>query len=248
MKPTDDNLPSLDDRQLDLLVDGELPEDQRRNLLATLDDVPGGWRRCALAFLEAQCWKEELASIPHGLAPGRQTRSADRRRPSSAGRWRTVLAMAASFLVALGLGLLLRDVWHSPRERAPGPIDVAGTGGTDAPAPEPERPQDASPDDLQGPASGERPWQLVPVALDGGTATGGSSIWLPAVERDHLDDAWPESLPAAIPPEVLEALRQRGHQIRQQRQLLPLRTQDGRRLVVPVNELEFRYRGPSHYQ
>lgn len=50
----------VDPTLLDRLVDGELPEPQRRDLLSTLDGRPEGWRQCALAFLEAQSWCESL--------------------------------------------------------------------------------------------------------------------------------------------------------------------------------------------
>lgn len=46
---------------LELLVDGELDDPKRRDLLLKLDRVPGGWRCCAVAFLESQCLKETLA-------------------------------------------------------------------------------------------------------------------------------------------------------------------------------------------
>ncbi len=51
---------NTDDTRFDLLADDELNEDERRELLATLDDQPEGWRRCALAFLESQCWKKNV--------------------------------------------------------------------------------------------------------------------------------------------------------------------------------------------
>src|SRR5260370_29148905 len=44
------------------VVDGELPEGERRELLVRLEKVPDGWRRCALAFLEAQIWRQALAT------------------------------------------------------------------------------------------------------------------------------------------------------------------------------------------
>jgi hypothetical protein len=54
--------------RFDLLVDGELDEAQRRDLLAGLDDEPNGWRNCALAFLESQCWKQALSASPRPQA------------------------------------------------------------------------------------------------------------------------------------------------------------------------------------
>ena len=50
-------------RVLDRLVDGELGADERRALLASLDDEPGAWRRCALACLEAQSWRWQLSRL-----------------------------------------------------------------------------------------------------------------------------------------------------------------------------------------
>ena len=44
----------------DRLADGELGDEQRRELLARLDHEPDGWRRCALAFLEDQALRQAL--------------------------------------------------------------------------------------------------------------------------------------------------------------------------------------------
>ena len=52
--------PTVDDRLLDRLVDDELDGPQRAELLAALDAEAGGWRRCAVAFLEAQAWERAL--------------------------------------------------------------------------------------------------------------------------------------------------------------------------------------------
>ncbi len=52
-----------DRRVLDRLVDGELGVDERRELLAVFDNEPGAWRRCALAFLESQAWRWQLARL-----------------------------------------------------------------------------------------------------------------------------------------------------------------------------------------
>ena len=45
---------------IDLLVDDELEEDDRKNLLLKLDRMSGGWKRCALVFLEAQMFAKAL--------------------------------------------------------------------------------------------------------------------------------------------------------------------------------------------
>src|SRR3569623_3265887 len=51
---------------LDLLVDGELDEAARRKLLRWCEQDPAGWRSCALAFLEAQCWSQQVGGLAAG--------------------------------------------------------------------------------------------------------------------------------------------------------------------------------------
>lgn len=46
--------------QIDLLVDGELEDQGRKNLLRQLDRSPDGWKFCALAFLEAQMFQQAM--------------------------------------------------------------------------------------------------------------------------------------------------------------------------------------------
>jgi len=101
--------PINDAIQIDRLVDGQLTEPQRRRLLTRLDHQPDGWRRCALAFLEAQSWREALGPMvrpesPVSVAPA--TRPVARRggRPKRLG---ALAAMAASFLAAFWVGSLV---------------------------------------------------------------------------------------------------------------------------------------------
>lgn len=85
------NPQSIDPALIDRLVDGELNPEARRTLLLQLDGAPGGWRSCALAFLEAQefglasrAWAGEHAA-PIPKAPTSRARLSPAR-----------LAMAAS--------------------------------------------------------------------------------------------------------------------------------------------------------
>ena len=89
---------SEDDHLIDMLVDGELEPAQRRDLLSRLDSEPQGWRRCAMAFLESQAFSEDIGRA--GREPARI--AAPSRKPRYG---LTILAMAASFLVALVLGM-----------------------------------------------------------------------------------------------------------------------------------------------
>ena len=80
------------DRRLDLLVDGELDENDRRELLRGLDREPDGWRRCAMAFLEAQTWKQALGAIVPPRRTSRRRAPAPRSRPIGSGALEIALA------------------------------------------------------------------------------------------------------------------------------------------------------------
>jgi len=241
MNPSEHRNELDNDQLLDMLVDGELSESQRREVLRGLDQAPDGWRRCALAFLEAQCWKKELG----GMARDAQV-VVDPARPSTVVkrswmRWPGLVAVAASLLIAVGVGALLRDFWARP-----GP----GGGQFAAGVSEPSGKDLALPGSSEladrGPQSAA-PWEMITLTSAGGGPSAGSPIRLPAQPRDRIDDEWLRSFPAAIPPEVLRALENTGHEVRQSRQVLRLPMPDGRRLVVPLDQVEMEYLGRPAY-
>ena len=234
MNPIEENVPGSDDHRFDLLADGELSESERRELLSRLDEEPGGWRRCALAFLQAQCWRQELGSIarqPDAQPPVKR----HTRRPMLSGRGGTLLAMAASFLIALFLGLWLRQMWHrSGPAEAPRMQLADGRREAEEPAPKPEKPEAAPAEAPQPPDLSPGPWRMV---------SGSEPFQLQATERDTIDDQWLKSFPAPMSDEVLEAAKRAGLEVHQRRELLPFRTRDGRRLVVPVDKVDIHYVG-----
>ncbi len=126
MNETDD--PPIDSGSgpllFDRLVDGALSEAQRRELLAGLDSRPDGWRQCALAFLEAQSWGDELGRMvrdPSGAREPSRAAAIGAVRPTRVEptgkpiprfrRWQRPLMMAASFLVTFSLGMGLQQWW-----------------------------------------------------------------------------------------------------------------------------------------
>ena len=84
-------------------------------------------------------------------------------------------------------------------------------------------------------------WRWVTVAPSGDAAGEGETLWLPAVEARQFDEAWLENLPQAVPADTLNALRRAGHRVRHRRELVPFTLDDGRRLLVPVDELDVHY-------
>jgi hypothetical protein len=95
--------------QLDLLVDGELPEPQRRILLRRMEELGShaavGWRELALRFLERQTEKEAVRGLMAGgnVIPVEFAPPADRRKPLL---WRVagsrhVMGVAAGLAIAV---------------------------------------------------------------------------------------------------------------------------------------------------
>jgi hypothetical protein len=256
MNPPKRDMTSDDDRRFDLLVDGELSPPERRDLLANLDDEPGGWRRCALAFLEAQAWREDLGALRQEATVSDSSTSVS---SSQGHHWLfrtsgTLSAMAASFLVAMALGWWIYGRGDSG-DVAPGvPVEVAEevlppVAPAIEPAPQLVREE---PGEVRQPGMmpDERAdhWRWVTLTPEQGIPDGTQPVRLPAVEADAVDEAWLQSLPAGVPGEVLDALRQAGHRVRHHRQIVPFPLEDGRSLLVPVDEVDVRYVGNKLYQ
>jgi len=137
MNPNSTNLPTQGDDLIDRLVDGELPDVERRELLLRLENEPDGWRRCALAFLEAQVWRQALASVAASAgAPALSTIPHGPRLKMLSWRLMARLTgLAASLAAAFVLGWTYH---HSLEQAAPstllnpeiGPATVAPAGAS----------------------------------------------------------------------------------------------------------------------
>ena len=255
---------NTDDTGFDRLVDDELSEEERRELLGRLDDEPSGWRRCALAFLEAQCWRQALGETPSlrdslGAALQSTGKNADEtpaipietpRRAVWLGRVKLLSAMAASFLVAMWLGSMAHCAWvGQPRVSAgAGPIgEVAEMAKGLRPFVTPDRPENGLASSSPRAGAAANPWHLVTVSAPSDGRHPQASIEVPAVERNNIDEQWVRSVPPAIPDNVLQALVRTGHQIEQQREFVPVPLNDGRQLVVPVDRVNVHYVGNGPY-
>ena len=217
------------EQQFDLLVDGELSEGDRRSLLLQLEHEPDGWRRCALAFLEAQCWKAELGQMAHSatseLVRAEPVPQVEQR--SQRQSWRqllaTTLAIAASFLLTL---VVVRG-WSGGSSHSPDST-IVKTAREEFPLA-----------NQATPAATPGVWETVTLAADGQPET----VRVPAIHRDTLDESLLTNVPDAISPELQRAIEQSGHRVVQQREIVPVQMQDGHRLVVPVDHVKIHYVG-----
>jgi hypothetical protein len=225
--------------RLDKLVDGELDDAQRRQLLTDLENQPEGWRRCALAFLEAQAWKRSLAVLT--AAPAQDARPRPARKTWWTGPLGSVLAAAASFLIAFALGLAWRG--QAVRDNQ---LATNQPAGNQRMSPTPSAPGPAQPE--FGLASDTPQWSTMIVDVDRDGDGNLEPVELPIVRGKGFDEDWVRSQPAAFPPALLRLFERMGHEVRHERQYYPFDLGDGRRVLVPVDDVDVRYGGERQFQ
>jgi hypothetical protein len=200
-----------DDISMDRLIDGELSDAERRRLLASLDERPDGWRRCALAFLEAQSWKGDLREAI--CEPPRTARTYTDATPTlpRGVRWQRGLgwlAIAASLVVAFSLGTMRRDV---------GPSMVAVPPAAD------NQIAAVSPDDALTLWVRDNQGRKQPLRV-------------PLVDAGTLDRELGVTFQSAMPASTRERLQQRGFDVQSKRRYAPLWLENGRPMIVPVED------------
>ncbi|REK06770.1 MAG: hypothetical protein DWQ37_22260 [Planctomycetota bacterium] len=238
-------------RVLDRLVDGELAPVQRRELLLALDDEPGGWRMCALAFVESQTWRLEmtrLASEPilasvHAAAPRVTLKGVA---PPKRQAWGWFLASAASIAVAFALG-----TQFGPTQIAGDPqrTDAIAQQSTDVPEPdilavgaekhEAESAENAQAESSPGDPAVDQalPWQtLMLKPVDDSAA--GTPIELRVVDAASDEaSSWLEAQ-AGISNLLTQQLQRDGWEVRRTQDVVPIDLSDGRRVLVPIEQVD----------
>lgn len=254
----------------DRLVDGELPEDARREFLSRLDSMTDGWRRLALTFLEAQAWRQSLGEL---LAPRQDARESFRReqeeqqeevaspRPLAlAARLKAPVympwiprpwfadatALAAVFVIAWTLGMWLgMGIGQTGSPSADTRADLAGDPAA-APA-GPAAPALPAANAPQQPVVS--PWRLVSVPLGIGPDGAMTMVDVPVLDSESSGAAATASPGPYLPlPQFVDSLRQNGHEVEHQREYVPVDLPDGSRTVFPVDRLQIKYVGNRDYQ
>jgi hypothetical protein len=217
-----------EDSRFDRLVDGALAAAEYKSLLASLEDEPGGWRRCAMAFLEAQAWGREFAAIrrlEEDGAPRAKDQNSVELRPIrkpkliSAG---SVLTAAACAVLAFGLGLAAQNRFFSPERLPTRFAGQAPLGSVSAPRVPTEQVETASGSEIAS----------MTLVIDGAS---NEEIVLPVIASRAGGETLVETEPA-IPDSVLRSLRLRGHDIQRQQRFIPVPTGDGRHVIFPVEQ------------
>jgi hypothetical protein len=250
-------------RELDRLVDGELSDTERLTLLQAIDAEPNGegWKRCALAFLEAQCWRAAFQPLaqPEPKAQDKnlsQAQSTTKAQTFPAGPHRpSILLAAASVLLAFAGGWLLGEQGAFSRAPSP-PVLVA-----QAPVPEPEptptpiEPDEESPtfltEDIDIDIEIENdqdlttspPWRTVgyvQLPAENGQA---QDFRVPVLAGPGLNEDWLRRQPPAVPEAIRAHWENQGYRVEQRRRLVSVEMEDGRYLSIPVDEVDLHFVG-----
>lgn len=214
-----------DDILFDQLVDGELSPAERSRLLESLDARPQGWRRCALAFLEAQSWRNELRQLAGeprqgtavgAITPASQSQNIKRSTMRTAAQW---LAVAASLLVAFKLGSGQRE------EGLPIASDPIKSSEqlVSLPPPSAAAPSGAKVNDALN------LW----VRDDAGQLR---RVRVPLVDASALDQQLGMQFQTGMPQDMRDQLHDHGYAVQSKRRYAPMWLENGRPMVVPVED------------
>lgn len=237
------NLPPITAEDLDRLADGTLPAAERRALLSRFDAEPDAWRRCALAFLEAQAWRDAFGPMTMASAEAPERPSVPQSRTIRAMRPlpRFVpIALAAGLMIAAFL--LGRSTGGPGSPDRPGePIMIADNALPDrndvsrSPSDPADRPASEPIDASSRPATFQTVGYLnMPTDLDPESPT----VELPVICGPGIDDRWLRDQPSFIPDDVRLAWEAQGYEVESQRRLVSVQLDDdGHYLTIPVDEV-----------
>ena len=234
---------------IDLLVDGELAEERRRRLLRSLDNVSGGWRQLALSYVESQTMREAFAAavLPETKQPAEAVQSAVASHPvanhGGASPMTFWASVAASFLVALAIGLSIRSDRQPVANNPPAdPQPVAKTPDSTL-APSKALPKTVlAKHDAAANHMGEA--TLIVRDADGVQ----HRVQLPVFFSQEEEAAAQLLSEPIVPQHIVETMERLGHRVEQHRNIVPVALEDGRQMLVPVDEVNVHYVGGPGYQ
>ena len=234
-----------DDILFDRLVDGELSARERQTLLQSLESRKDGWRKCALAFLEAQSWRESSHKIitpniaqPSGLAPTylnsmppttQQNSDAKiSRAPTDHPKRISIkllaewFAIAAAVVVAFRVGALQNGSGNLGAGVA-GPMQKQFAGML------PAIPGAGAAKSTAKPGDALNLW----VNDDAGNLR---RVRVPLVNASDLDPNLGVQFETGVPDDVRNRLKNEGFAVQSKRKFAPMWLDNGRQMVVPVED------------
>src|SRR5688572_26637590 len=231
--------------QIDRLVSGDLPESERRSLLAWLDEDVRRWRACAVAYLEAQTWEAATAIWPveastgnqHAATPLPETAATlrnggdhgSKQQGRSPARLVAIAALALAIAAAFVMGAVLGRQSTTDDSR-PGPTIVEQPATT---------PRESQTPELQGAHKPLVAMVSVRSNLDPQVPL---QLQVPVSTTARPNDAG-EIDASAISDYERQQWERLGFEVIEEQRYLPARMPDGRQVVVPVNKVRLKFKG-----
>ncbi|MGP0067039.1 MAG: hypothetical protein ACLQGP_26030 [Isosphaeraceae bacterium] len=248
---------SLDDDFIDHIVDGGLTPAELRAAIDRLDREPHGWKRCALAFLEAECWGESFRALDQPSVIRVPTESptatqADERVRRYDRALRRVAIAAGIAAVSFAIGWTVHPVRPSAAVHSlTQPMVPAVATHLEVPRPSHDGPQ--IDDVIESLGEFARPpenHRLPPKPGDGIVAvahvrlgSGSDTAEVPLLAGPDIDEQWLRDQPSRLSEHQQAELERLGYQVDRQRRIITATLADGRRVTVPVDQVQLRYTG-----
>jgi hypothetical protein len=246
----------LEDDLFDRIVDGELSAEELRIAVRALEREPDGWRRCATAFLEAQCLRASLRTLGRPERDGASSQSD----PLNVGggvrsspyRWLRFVAAAGIVAASFAIGWIA----HGTRSGAPTQDSLAVVPGNPQPqaneltiAESHALPHEALLEDLAGSQNDrdaeapERSRPAFTTVAHVRLGIGNAPAEVPILAGPAITEEWLARQPPPVSEHGQVVLERNGYQVDQRRQFLTAILPDGRRVAVPVDHVQIQYTG-----
>ncbi len=225
----------IDPVRLQALVDGECSAAERRRLLNEIDNQPERWRELALALLEEQTFRNEIRLMRSEASMVKRTETNLNSPNSLVGdqdvfsgrvmkRWYAVPVLAACLMLSVGIaiGRVMRGGVGSFQWGINSGDMLVENQTTNT------NPTGLTQDEYE---------KTLPVA---DLRTPSSGYEIPVYDVNHVDPALVYAKRAYEIEKAKEQLRRKGYDVDLQHNYLTGQLQDGRKVVVPIQEVGLR--------
>jgi hypothetical protein len=254
------NLQTDDERDLERLIDGELPFAEQRALLDRLEILPDGWRKLALGLLEEHAFRREFSDSAFGVGssafgneqalerslpfPNAECRIPNAERPRRASRadWMRPLPLVAASLICVVLGMQVEQYRHrSVDASAPSSPRVTHAAAQINPV------ESTAEEISEEPVSALLALADKPLAQNQRTMKIVFSDWPSPVEMPVLETTEDEASEfleqSAVTAEMRQEWESAGYLIYENRKYVPVPLGDGREGIAPISDIVVEYVG-----
>jgi hypothetical protein len=211
---------------IDRCVDRELDDEQQRQLLTWCEEHPGAWRDLALAFVEAQAWGHAF----------KQWSSERTHQNATKIRRATMTRVTPWFWLSAALLVCTVSLVGYQMSQQSGPAHPVSSTGHTAESASPDAAQDSEPSTPKGKAD------AIYMLVDDEQRDGVRPVQIPLIDLAEIDSV--RMVPnQSTHRDVWKQLQQSGHRVTHQRIWYPVGLDDGRQVVLPVDNYEVQLTG-----